>query len=216
MDRVLVVDDDRELRENMAEVLSAAGFSVAVAGSAEQAIATMEKEMFDLVLLDLGMPGMTGMEALGQMKKNHPQTRVVMITAFATVENAVEAMRQGADDYVSKPFRVGDLLSTARRIIEEAKFRRCHLLFNMESVFNCLANGMRRKILVVIHRQGSSRFMDIVRELEVEDHTKVNFHLKILREAELICQTEKKLYDLTPEGKQIVECFDYLGKVLSS
>lgn len=216
MPRILVVDDDRELRENMAEILAGSGFDVVVAENGEKAITSLEGASFDLVLLDLIMPGMGGMEALARLKKSHPAVSVVMITAFATVENAVEAMRRGADDYISKPFRVSDLLATVRRVLEEVRFRQCRLQLDMETTFNCLANSLRREILIAVQRQGRIRFMDIVRELAVDDHTKINFHLKILRDAGLIRQDEKKNYELTPEGAQLIDCLNYLAKNLTA
>lgn len=212
MENILVVDDDRELRENVAELLSSSGFAVSVAANGEEALTILAGTPCDLVLLDLIMPGLDGMETLARLKQLQPQTRVVMITAFATVENAVEAMRRGADDYIAKPFRVNDLLATVRRLLEETRFRRCRLLFDLESTFNCLANVLRRKLLVAIHQQGPSRFMDLVREVEVDDHTKINFHLKLLRDAGLIRQDERKHYELTAEGRQVMDCLGYLEK----
>jgi DNA-binding response OmpR family regulator len=170
---------------------------------------------FDLVLLDLLMPGLGGMAALEQLKQRFSQSRVVVMTAFATVENAVEAMRKGADDYVTKPFRINDLLATVRRILEQARFAECRFLLDMDSTFNCLANVLRREILKLVGRK-KMRFMDIARSLEVDDHTKINFHLKTLRDAGFICQDERKCYELTAEGRRIIDCMDHLVKNLTS
>jgi CheY-like chemotaxis protein/DNA-binding transcriptional ArsR family regulator len=213
--RILVVDDDQELRTNIAEVLSGAGFETKLAASGEDALARMVEGEFDLVLLDLLMPGMGGMAALEQLKQRFSQSRVVVMTAFATVENAVEAMRKGADDYVTKPFRINDLLATVRRILEQARFAECRFLLDMDSTFNCLANVLRREILKLVGRK-KMRFMDIARSLEVDDHTKINFHLKTLRDAGFICQDERKCYELTAEGRRIIDCMDHLVKNLTS
>jgi DNA-binding response OmpR family regulator len=212
---ILVVDDDLELRENICEILVEAGFAVALAASGEEAIAGLEQQEFDVILLDLIMPGIGGMATLVQLKQRYPGCKVVMMTAFATVDNAVEAMRKGADDYVTKPFRIDDLLATVRRILEQARFAECRFLLDMDSTFNCLANVLRREILQLVGRQ-RIRFMDIVRSLEIEDHTKINFHLKTLRDAGLIRQDDRKFYELTAEGRRIVDCVGHLVKNLTS
>lgn len=213
-ERILVVDDDEELRGNMAEVLAGAGFEPVQADSGEAAISQMAEGEFALVLLDLLMPGMGGMATLEQLKQRYPRSPVVMITAFASIQNAVEAMHKGANDYIAKPFRINELLATVRRIIEQARFAECRFVFDMDSTFNCLANGLRREILQALGRR-KMRFMDIARTLEVDDHTKINFHLKNLREAGLIQQDGRKLYELTAEGRRVIDCMDQMVKALT-
>jgi DNA-binding response OmpR family regulator len=213
--RILVIDDDTELQATIVEVLQSVGFAVESEKSAETALGRLEKESFDIVLLDLIMPGMGGMEALPLIKKACPRAKIIMITAFATVDNAVEAMKRGADDYISKPFKVNELLTTVMRSREEAKFLECRSLLDLESTFSCLANAVRREIIIDLAREGSMRFMDLARHLQIEDHTKVNFHLKVLREAGLVEQDRKKLYLLSREGRKIVECLTMVMKTIS-
>lgn len=206
MARILVVDDDRELQENIIEVLEDADFDVCAAANGDAALQKLAQKNIDLVLLDLIMPVMGGMEALAQIKRRFPKVRIVMMTAFSTVDSAVEAMRNGADDFVTKPFKIDDLLMTIRRILEEDRFFACDETLNIDSVLKCLANSIRRNILWLLQNEGQMRFMDIARRLEIEDHTKVNFHLKVLKEAELIEQDEKRGYKLSPTGKSTVDC----------
>jgi CheY-like chemotaxis protein len=213
--RVLVVDDDDELRENLAELLGDNGFEAELAENGAAALARLSAAEFDLVLLDLVMPGMTGMETLAAIRQRFPATKVVMLTAFATVDNAVEAMRKGAEDYLAKPFRIDELLVTIRRILEEARFLECRTLLDIDGTFNCLANTLRRDILHLIDREKRIRFMDIVRQLGISDHTKVNFHLKTLKDAGLIRQDAKKHYLLSGEGERLVECLHVLLRNLS-
>jgi CheY-like chemotaxis protein len=216
MPKILVVDDDGELRENIAEVLGGFGFETVAAGNGEEALARLEASEFDLVLLDLVMPGMGGMETLASIRRRFPRIKVVMLTAFATVDNAVEAMRKGAEDYLAKPFRVDELLVTVRRIIEETGFLDCRTLPDIDGTFNCLANALRRNIVHLIHREGQIRFMDIARRLEVADHTKINFHLKMLKDAGLIRQDEKKSYSLTKDGEKVIDCLNHFATSLNS
>jgi DNA-binding response OmpR family regulator len=213
---ILVVDDDQELRENIREILDDAGFAVTMAASGEEALDCLERQPFDVILLDLIMPGMDGKEVLPLIKRKSPSVRVIMITAFATIENAVSAMRKGADDYLTKPFKVDELLTAVRRSLEEARLQKCHAVIDVEDTFNCLANVMRREILFLLAREGRLRFMDIARKLEVEDHTKVNFHLKVLRDARFIEPDARKFYVLSKEGRKVVDCLQVVVNNLSS
>ena len=213
---VMVVDDDQDLRESIAEVLSGAGFSVTPASRGEEALAYLAQKSFDLVLLDLVMPGIGGMELLGRIREKFPRMPAIIITAFASVENAVAAMRQGATDYVTKPFRSDVLLATVGRVLEEASFESCRTSLDLDAVLGCLSNPLRREILAHIEENGGLRFMDICRKLGLEDHTKMNFHLKILKEASFLNQDENKLYVLTPLGTQVLGCVRFLMKKLST
>ena len=215
MTEIMVVDDDRDLRESLAEVLSAAGFSVTQASQGEEALAYLAHRNFDLILLDLVMPGMDGLELLGRIRDKAPRMPVIMITAFASVENAVTAMRQGASDYVTKPFRIDVLLASVGRVLEEARFESCRTSLDLNSVLSCLSNPLRREILAHLEKDGALRFMDLCRKLGLEDHTKMNFHLKILREAGFLNQDESKLYQLTTQGIQVLGCVRFLMKKLA-
>ena len=211
MAKILVVDDDLELRENLHEVLEDNGFSVALAENGEIALGKLSVENFDLVLLDSVMPGMDGTATLPLIRRDHPKTKVIMLTAFSTINNAVEAMRSGADDYMTKPFKIDELLVAIRRCLEKAKFNRCDELINSDEMFKCLANKTRRKALLLLHQETQLKFMDITRKLGIDDHTKVNFHLKALKEANLIQQNNGKYYQLSAQGKKIVTCMNSIA-----
>lgn len=118
--KILVVDDELIVRDSVKEWLAEeAGFSVDMAGSGEEAIEAAKGTEYHLVLLDIKMPGMDGVEVLKKLKEIRPDTAVVMITAYATVETAVEAMKEGALDYLIKPFDPDDLISKVTGIYEE-------------------------------------------------------------------------------------------------
>lgn len=216
MTRILVVDDDSELRDTIAEVLGGEGFEVSTAGDAEIALTLMDDSDFDLILIDLVMPGMGGMAALPSIKKKLPRTRVMMMTAFSTVSNAVESMKQGADDYITKPFKIEELLATVRKNLEEARFLACKAFLDMDDTFNSMANMTRRRIILLLRQEGRMRFMEIARNLGVEDHTKVNFHIKVLRESGLVEQDENRSYQLSNNGARVAECLDFIGRSLNA
>jgi len=216
MTEIMVVDDDHDLRESVAEVLGGAGFAVTQASRGEEALDHLAGKNFDLILLDLVMPGLGGLELLGRIRDKAPRMPVIMITAFASVENAVAAMRQGASDYITKPFRIDGLLASVGRVLEEARFESCRSSLDLDTVLSCLSNPLRREILDRVEQEGAMRFMDLCRKLELADHTKMNFHLKILKEAGFLNQDENKLYMLTSLGTQVMGCVRFLMKKLAN
>ena len=119
--RVLVVDDHAAARESVADVLRHAGYEVAGLGSPMEALPRLENEAFDLVITDLQMPGMDGLEFIRQIRRRRISTQVLMITAHATISSAVEAMRQGAFDYLEKPFDVIQLERLVASAIERGR-----------------------------------------------------------------------------------------------
>ena len=101
MEKILVVDDERGLREVLSIMLKRAGYAVTEASDGEEAIGQINKEIFDLVITDLRMPKADGMAVLKAVKSSSPETVVLVITAFATADSAVDAMKQGAYDYLT-------------------------------------------------------------------------------------------------------------------
>ena len=216
MTRILVVDDDTELRATVSEVLEYEGFEVSTTGDAQEALDLLDASGFDLVLLDLIMPGMGGMTAIPLIKKRSPKTRVIMISAFSTVSNAVEAMRLGADDYITKPFKVDELLTAVRKNVEEARLDSNRTVFDMDDTFSSLSNATRRQIIEMLKGEGSMRFMEVARGLGIEDHTKVNFHLKVLKESGVIAQDENRAYKLSDFGQNVAESLTHFVNTLKS
>lgn len=117
--RILVVDDEAAAGGSMEKVLSKKGFSVDVALTADEGLKMMEKELFELVLLDIMMPQVNGMELLGIMKERWPNLKVVMVTGYPSIETAVEATRLGAVDYISKPFTPHELREKVGQALEQ-------------------------------------------------------------------------------------------------
>ncbi len=213
---ILVIDDDRDLRGSIVEILSSDGFHAVGSESAEAALETIRTLKPSLVIVDNMMPGMGGMALMPLLKKDFPNIRIIMITAFSTVENAVTAMKGGADDYISKPFRRDELLVAVRRNLEELKFTSQFLASGMDDILACLANQIRRQILATLACEKQMRFMNLTRHLGIADHTKVNFHLKNLKMNNLISQDRDKVYRLTAEGEKMVDCLQLLSSRIPS
>ena len=108
--RILVIDDEPIIQEVLGDILSREGHTIESAADAEAGLAALERSAYDLVILDLMLPGMGGLEALQEIKKSDPDQIVIMITAYGSVETAVQAMRTGAHDYLTKPFKNEDVL----------------------------------------------------------------------------------------------------------
>jgi len=122
--RVLVVEDDSVVLGLLVKILTEAGYQVTGVPSGEAALGELDKQLFDAVLLDLNLPGVQGMDVLSVGPTLQTDTPFIVMTAFGSVDTAVEAMKRGAFDYVSKPFRTEELLLTLRRAHEEAELRR--------------------------------------------------------------------------------------------
>jgi DNA-binding NtrC family response regulator len=119
---LLVVDDDAPVRNACAEIAAGMGFSTHVADSVPAARAHLQRHPVDLMLLDLKLPGGGGLVLLEEVKTKHPETAVVVMTAFATVSSAVEAMRTGANDYLTKPFALEELATVLERSAQRRHF----------------------------------------------------------------------------------------------
>jgi DNA-binding NtrC family response regulator len=119
--RILVVDDEPAQRELVGGFLRKHGFDVAEAGGGREAVARFKQEAFDLVLTDQRMPDLSGIEVLEAVRSTSPETAVVIITAYGTIETAVSAVKAGAADYLAKPLNLDDLLHRVHRVRERQR-----------------------------------------------------------------------------------------------
>ena len=119
--RILIVDDEDHIRRVLGIMLDEAGYEPTAVESGEAAVEALSAEIYDAVLCDIRMPFMDGMEVLREIKRINPDTVVVMMTAFASVETAIEAMKQGAYDYISKPFKEDEILLVLEKALANQK-----------------------------------------------------------------------------------------------
>lgn len=119
--KILVVDDEIIVRESLVGWLKKGGYLVDSAEGGRQALEIIEEREYDLVFLDIMMPGVGGLEVLKELKGRYPQTLVVMITAYGSVETAVEAMKNGANDYLMKPFEPEQLTLLVEKLLQQKK-----------------------------------------------------------------------------------------------
>lgn len=124
---ILIVDDDQNLRTTLGLILQRAGFCIGSAGEGQEALDALENQQYELVFLDLKMPGMDGMEALQKIVHRYPDLPVLILTANASLESAIQALGFGANGYLLKPIDPEQIISRARDVIlqkQQAKRRR--------------------------------------------------------------------------------------------
>jgi len=122
--RILVIDDEADIRESLELLLTGEGFHVALAARAVEGLEMFSRESYDLVLLDLMMTDLTGIETLAEIRKKDATTPVFLLTAYGSIEVAVEALKAGANDYFSKPWDNEKLLIEIERMISQSRLLR--------------------------------------------------------------------------------------------
>jgi two-component system response regulator AtoC len=155
--QLLVVDDDPQMQFFLKEALERQEYAVSVMGSAEEALETLRDERFDLILMDVRLPGISGLDAVDEIQKADRRTPIIIMTAHGSRDSALDAVRRGAYDYFTKPFSLDELEIIVRRALEKKR-----LLGELERLSQELAANRRRGRLV-----GASRAMeDVVRLID--------------------------------------------------
>jgi two-component system response regulator HydG len=163
--KVLIIDDDESMRIGCTQALEMSGFAVNSASSGAEGLEKAGRESFDVVLLDMKMPGLSGLEVLPLLKREAPNTMIIMITAYATIDSAVEATKLGAYNYLPKPFTPEALIALVQKA---ARTGRSHL----ETA--CVGEEIERKMLsesMVGRSEAMGRVMRLIRKAAPADST---------------------------------------------
>jgi len=163
---ILIADDEEAMRDACRQVLAPQGFVLKEASSGDGALEILRRECFDLVILDLRMPRVDGMEVLRRVQQESPGTATVVITGFATVESAVEAMKLGAADFLPKPFTPDLLRLTVRRVLNGARMAKENLLLKSQ-LEECRGGGYE----LVGQSDAMRQIHDLVRRVGPTDST---------------------------------------------
>jgi response regulator RpfG family c-di-GMP phosphodiesterase len=180
--RVLIVDDDSSVRDVIGVLLTEEGYLCATASGAEKALESAREAAFHLVISDVKMPGKDGFWLLDRFKKEHPDTAVVMLTAFGDTEAAVECLRRGAVDYLLKPPKVTDLI----RAVERALARRRHEIAR-QRYRKSLERRVREKTtelqqaLVAVETSYNSTLYALVAALDAREHETSDHSQRVVR-----------------------------------
>src|SRR6266487_4667579 len=119
--RILIIDDDPSLRRVLADILKLRGFEPLVAGNGSEGLALLGEAPVNLVLIDLGLPDISGIDLLKRVKADHPVTEVIILTGNATLDSAIEATNRGAFSYLLKPYDIDQLLLNIQRALEKQR-----------------------------------------------------------------------------------------------
>ncbi len=117
--KILAIDDEKNIRHLIQSEFTLEGFDVTTAGSGEEGLARLDRERFDMVFLDIKLPEMDGIETLRKLKQKSSGTEVIMITGHGEIESAVASMKLGARDYVTKPFKLDELITLAKQTVQD-------------------------------------------------------------------------------------------------
>jgi two-component system phosphate regulon sensor histidine kinase PhoR len=177
---VLVVDDEKVVRDGCQRVLTDKGYHPLSAENGKEALDLLADNPVDIILLDLKMPGMSGEEVLEKTYKKHPDIPVIIITGHGTIDTAVECMKKGAYDFVTKPFQIDEFILTVNRASDKRMLEKKALRYQEENrknlydlnleksrlktVINCMANGVmvaNRNMEVVLHNPALMRMLEI-------------------------------------------------------
>ena len=142
-EKLLFVDDEPKLLQSLVTIFEDEGYEVSVASTGKEGESLYKQEKYDLVLTDLRMPDISGLELLKRLMKFYPQAAVILITGYGTVESAVEAMKLGALDYITKPYNPDEMRLKIKRALESLKLK-------MENV------ALKEKLLILEKSFGSS------------------------------------------------------------
>jgi DNA-binding response OmpR family regulator len=204
--RILVVDDELAMRASLQEILELEGFQVSQAESGEEALQILGDGTVDLMLLDLKMKGMDGLETIEGAKQLSPETVIIMLTAHGTLESAIGAMRHGAFDYLLKPAAVGDIIASVQRGLAH----RAQMLRQRDLV------GLMQRAITELQPAPAPAGKNVERHLKLRDiDLDLQRHLAVVRGQVLdLTLTEfKMLVYLMERADQVVSPRDLVGAV---
>jgi two-component system response regulator AtoC len=124
LDRIMVVDDEESVRDVLHQGLTKFGYQVALAKSGEEALRKFKPGLFDIVITDLKMPNMDGLDLIRMIRQRDPEVSCFLITAYPTLQTAAETLSQGVHDYIIKPFLLGDIHLRIFRVVEKKRLER--------------------------------------------------------------------------------------------
>lgn len=199
--KILVVDDEEASRKSLGDILKLEGYKATVVGDGESAVKELDNKDFDLMLLDLKMPGMDGLEVLKHVTKESIDTKVIMLTAHGSLESVIEALRQGAHDYILKPASPEEIVSSVNKGMTQRtdSERKKRLLTQMEASIQELKDveGVESAPMV------SRNIFDLGEDIRVD------------LERREIWSNDEKVFLTPTEGKLMKVLMENRGRVLS-
>ena len=206
---ILVVDDERIIREGAERILAKEGWKTTIAENGERGLELIKNDEFQILLLDLMMPGISGMEVLKTVRETHPNLLVVVITGYATIENAVSAMKSGAYDFIPKPFTPDQLRIVVRRALDKLNLEREAELLRIEreKSLQDIANEKSKTLTIINHMADGVLVTDqngyivlnnpaVTRMLELEEESPLGKHFSEWTKNENLTQMLEKVLNM--------------------
>ncbi len=213
--KVLFVDDDAGILEAAKTALELYGYEVITASSGEECLRKIGDA--DIVFLDIKMPGMNGIEVLKEIKKRNEELPVIMITAYATVDTAIEAMKEGALDYIRKPFDVEELRSSLLAAIEDIKFKKLKDMYGEDVIekFKKLSKG--KGIYIARQNMGiNATFIPLEEDLKIRDIDEIKKDIEGNIKKNTAIFLSDVEYIFKEYGEKTKEFIEWLNKIATS
>jgi DNA-binding NtrC family response regulator len=160
--KILVAEDEEITLKHLLSTLQKEGYEVSGVGNGRKAFDSIEREHFDLLIADIKMPGLTGIEVLRKIKEKHIETEVIIITGYGSIDSAVAAMKQGAYDYIAKPFNLDELLLKVMKILEETNLKK-------EIIALKTSLGANSKISGIAKSESMKKIFGIIESIQDSD-----------------------------------------------
>lgn len=161
--KILIVDDEKIVLKNLEYVIKKEGYEVTTTSSSPNALKLLQEQEFDVVLTDLKMEKVDGMEILEKTKQMYPDTEVIMITAYATIPSAVETMKKGAHDYIAKPFKLDEVRKIVKEAVEKVRLKKENRLLREQ------LERYEGKVKIITQDQKMQRLLDVARQIAPTD-----------------------------------------------
>lgn len=226
--KILIVDDEEVMRDSCNQVLKKSGYNVEVASNGEEALSKADNFQPDIALIDLKMPGIGGMEVLVKMKEKYPELFPIIITGYATVESAVEGMKKGAFDFLSKPFTPDDLRNVVARAVEKRdilremeKLRREKKMME-ESFITMVSHQMRSPLASIVQFTeillgGYTGILnDKQREIILRIKERLEAMMRLINDWLNMAKMSRETLSSRFEDIDLLDLVDNIGKLLSS
>ena len=160
--KILIAEDEEITLNNILDTLQDEGYDVSGTKNGADALMKMEKEHFDLLITDIKMPGLSGVELLEKIKEKYPVTEVIIITGFGSIGSAVEAMKKGALDYIAKPFDLDELTMKVKKIMDQSSLKKEHRALKVYF-------GMNKKITLIAKSEGMKKILNTIEGIKDSD-----------------------------------------------
>lgn len=211
MTTILICDDEIVTLQGLKRILERDNYRVYVASNGNNALVVMEREKVDVLITDIKLPTMDGFTLLEKVRENFSETKVIMITGYSCVGDAVYAIKKGASDYITKPIFIPDLKSSIKALVEEAallKLDKIDLKLSgmdeeeFDSLIRAIDNPLRREIIYFISEGKERSFYSIRGHIKIMDASTLSFHLRCLKAYGLVSQNKDRNYFLMELGEK--------------